>query len=123
MRRREPDQASLAAAFETNERARARSFLELLAESGRDLRQGVDPALLERDRDLEKRLSAAAERQMRVSSGAGSSDQPEAVSAEINDLTRERPRGGADPCQQLAAGRGPAITTGHPGRDPEGSSR
>ncbi|HEY2944385.1 MAG TPA: CHAT domain-containing tetratricopeptide repeat protein [Vicinamibacteria bacterium] len=89
MQRRQPDPAILAAAFETNERSRARSFLELLAESGRDLRQGVDPAVRERDRDLEKRLGAAAERQMRASAGPHSPEQLRAISAEIQELTRE----------------------------------
>ncbi len=53
------------AALETGERARARTLLELLGEAGVDLRQGVDPALLERRTSLERRLSARAERDLR----------------------------------------------------------
>jgi CHAT domain-containing protein/tetratricopeptide (TPR) repeat protein len=46
-----------AAAFEQSERARARSLLDLLKESSMDIRQGVDPALIERQRAIETRLS------------------------------------------------------------------
>ncbi|HWM90851.1 MAG TPA: CHAT domain-containing protein [Thermoanaerobaculia bacterium] len=52
-------------ALETGERARARTFLELLGEAGIDLRQGVEPALLERRTTLERRLSARSERLLR----------------------------------------------------------
>jgi CHAT domain-containing protein/Tfp pilus assembly protein PilF len=44
--------------FETSERSRARGLLELLAESQTDIRQGVDPALLEKHRALQQRLNA-----------------------------------------------------------------
>ena len=46
-------------ALACSERARARALLGLLAESHVDLRQGVDPGLLERYRALEVRLSEA----------------------------------------------------------------
>ncbi|HEV2855068.1 MAG TPA: CHAT domain-containing tetratricopeptide repeat protein [Thermoanaerobaculia bacterium] len=52
-------------ALETTERARARTLLELLAEGGVDVRQGVDPGLLERRTSLLRRLSAKAERALR----------------------------------------------------------
>lgn len=47
-----------AAAFEVNERARARTLLESLAESGSKIRKGVDPALLRRERALQAELNA-----------------------------------------------------------------
>ncbi|HEX3531632.1 MAG TPA: CHAT domain-containing tetratricopeptide repeat protein [Thermoanaerobaculia bacterium] len=40
------------------ERARARGLLDLLREAGTDVRQGIDPALLERRARLEERLTA-----------------------------------------------------------------
>jgi CHAT domain-containing protein/Tfp pilus assembly protein PilF len=51
------------AAFEASERARARSLLDRLAEAGVDLRQGVDPALLKRERDLKIAFQEWARRQ------------------------------------------------------------
>jgi CHAT domain-containing protein/tetratricopeptide (TPR) repeat protein len=53
------------AALEAGERSRARTLLELLGEAGADLRQGIDPALLERRASLERRLNARAERALR----------------------------------------------------------
>ena len=49
-----------AAALEASERARARSLLETLGEARANIRQGVDPALLERERHLPQQLSAKA---------------------------------------------------------------
>lgn len=46
------------AAFETSERARARSLLDGLGESRADIREGVEPTLLRRERELQKKLSA-----------------------------------------------------------------
>jgi CHAT domain-containing protein len=51
-----------AAALEASERARARSLLELLTEAGVDIRQGVDPRLTARERDLSRQLAAKAQR-------------------------------------------------------------
>jgi CHAT domain-containing protein/Tfp pilus assembly protein PilF len=87
MHRREQDRTLVAAALETNERSRARSFLELLAESGQRLGRCADPALAERDRELEKRLDAAAERQ--VHARPGGREDGEALSREIRNVTRE----------------------------------
>ncbi len=53
-----------AQALEVSERQRARSLLDLLAESGTDLREGVDAALLAQERELARRLSAKAQQAM-----------------------------------------------------------
>ena len=89
MHRRDGGPSLLAQALESSERSRARSFLELLSESGRETPPTADPALLERDRDLEKRLGSAAERQMRLLAGAVTPPQAEAISVEIGDIIRE----------------------------------
>jgi CHAT domain-containing protein len=89
MNRRQPDPALVTAALEANERSRARSLLELLTESGRDLRRDIDPALRMRDLDLEKRLDAAAERQVRVLAAARNREEAAAISNEIQNVTRE----------------------------------
>ncbi len=60
-----------AEAFETAERAHARSLLETLAETDVDLRYGVDPALLEKEARLERQLNVADQRlQQLLSRGA-----------------------------------------------------
>jgi CHAT domain-containing protein/tetratricopeptide (TPR) repeat protein len=57
---KEPSRGHDVAAFETSERARARSLLELLAEGRVDVRRDVDPALLAEERSLRRKLNAAA---------------------------------------------------------------
>lgn len=51
-----------ALALQASERARARSLLDLLAESSADLRQGIDAGLLIREREIRQQLNAKAER-------------------------------------------------------------
>jgi CHAT domain-containing protein len=48
-----------ALALQAAEKARARVLAELLAEAGADIRQGVEPALLEREKDLQQKINAA----------------------------------------------------------------
>lgn len=49
--------AELEAALYTSERARARNLLDILTEGHADIRQGVDPQLLERERAQSKQLT------------------------------------------------------------------
>ena len=83
-----PSEGFAAKAFAISEKARARSFLESLHESQTNIREGVDTALLARERSLEETLNAKAERQMQL---LASKDKVEAekVAKEINSLTIE----------------------------------
>ncbi|HZS03968.1 MAG TPA: CHAT domain-containing protein [Blastocatellia bacterium] len=74
-----------ALALEASERARARSLLELLAESRADIRRGVDAALLERERDLAQQLNAGAARL----AGRNTPEQLAALRKEIGELEDE----------------------------------
>jgi CHAT domain-containing protein/Tfp pilus assembly protein PilF len=51
-------------AFEASERSRARSLLELLQEANADIRQGVAPELLQRERSLQQQLDAIEKRRI-----------------------------------------------------------
>jgi CHAT domain-containing protein/Tfp pilus assembly protein PilF len=64
LHRLKPAEGFDAAAFEASERARARNLLELLTEAGVDIRQGVDPQLTSRERELSQQLAAKAQRVM-----------------------------------------------------------
>jgi len=75
----EPNRGLAALALETSERQRARSLLDLLTESHTDLRQGVDAALLERERTLAKQLSTKAQTQTK---------SPEAAAALKREISR-----------------------------------
>ncbi len=53
-----PSSARIAEALQVNERARARSLLDILNESGADVRVGADPALVEREHRLRDEVNA-----------------------------------------------------------------
>ncbi|MEP6944704.1 MAG: tetratricopeptide repeat protein [Acidobacteriota bacterium] len=75
-------------AVEVAERRRARSLLDLLAESKTDVRQGADPALVERENAIAKELSEKAQALVR-------SDKPgqaAGLKAEISQLETDLER-------------------------------
>jgi len=76
-------------ALRVSESARARSLLELLSEARANIRQGVDPILLEREHSLQQRLNAKAKRQRHLRSNIPLKEQTEAVAEEIEALERE----------------------------------
>jgi CHAT domain-containing protein/tetratricopeptide (TPR) repeat protein len=75
-----------ARALEVGERARARSLLESLTEAGADIRQGVDPALLERERSLRSLLNAKAEQQTRLLNNNHTEEQAAGVKKELDEI-------------------------------------
>jgi CHAT domain-containing protein len=87
--RQNPSAGYDAQALQSNERARARALLETLSETGIDLRQGADPQMLERERNLQQKLNQHAERQTRLSNGKAAKDEIAALQKEINALTDE----------------------------------
>jgi CHAT domain-containing protein/tetratricopeptide (TPR) repeat protein len=82
-----PKQGYDVQAFETSERARARGLLDLLSEAKSGLRQGVDPALLSRERVLTAQLHAKTERQIQLL--AKQDPRAAAVEQEIRLLTTQ----------------------------------
>jgi CHAT domain-containing protein len=75
-----------ASALQSVERARARSLLELLVEAGADIRQGIEPVLLERERSLQRSISAKSERQLQLLNGQHTAEQAAAIKKELDDL-------------------------------------
>ncbi len=84
--RQRPSEGHDAAALETNERAIARSLLESLSEARADIRSGVEAELLERERALERQLSARAEFQAQLLSGQHTEAQVAAVNKGIEAI-------------------------------------
>src|SRR5262249_39066944 len=80
----------VALALQAVERARARSLLELLTEARADIRQGIDPALLDRERELQNRLSAKAERLWLLGQSGSGGDQATAIKAELDTLVSQQ---------------------------------
>jgi CHAT domain-containing protein/Tfp pilus assembly protein PilF len=86
LHRRQPAAGFDVAALKTYEQARARSLIDILAESSADVRQGVDPRLLARERALHQRLNVEAERQTRLFSGKHKEESAVAVRRTIEEL-------------------------------------
>lgn len=72
------------AAFAAAERARARSLLEILAEARAEIRQGIDPLLLQQERLLQEQVNAKADRQAQLLGGQHTDDQAAAARKELD---------------------------------------
>ncbi len=79
-----------ARALEAVERARARSLLELLTEAHINIREGIEPALLERERALQQRLSAKAERLWLAGQSGRNPAQLAALQAEMDAIVLQQ---------------------------------
>src|SRR5215831_29225 len=66
---RRPSAGYDALAFEASERARGRNLLEVLGATRADIRQGVDPLLLERQRSLQRQINAKERLRMQLVGG------------------------------------------------------
>jgi CHAT domain-containing protein len=89
LHKQQPDQGYAAAALQVSEKGRARSLLELLREARAEIRQGIDPALIDREQSLRKAIADAADRQTRLLSGKPTAEQVTAATREIDGLTME----------------------------------
>jgi CHAT domain-containing protein len=89
LHKQHPDKGYDGRALEVSERARARSLLETLKEANADIRQGVDGALLERERGIQRRLNIKAEAQMQLSSQQHSEAQARKMVEEIQRLIED----------------------------------
>jgi len=66
LHRQQPSKGRDAEALLANESARARSLIEALNEAQANIREGVDPDLLARERSLQRQLNARADQQARL---------------------------------------------------------
>jgi CHAT domain-containing protein/Tfp pilus assembly protein PilF len=84
---REPSASHDAAALQVSERARGRLLLEALIEARADVRQGVDPELLEAERSAQMRLHDAAAALSRVLAREASAEQVAAARRALDEAT------------------------------------
>ncbi len=82
LHKKDPSQGYDALALHASERARARSLLELLSEANADIRKGVDPQLVERERSLQQKFDAVEKRRVELYSGNPSKEQVENIERE-----------------------------------------
>ena len=86
---KDPSQGRDAEALQASERGRARNLLDQLVESRVNIRQGVDPALLEKEHELSQLLNAKAEREIRLKVSKGKAEDLEKLRKEISNLEDE----------------------------------
>ena len=79
-----PAQGFDAEALTASERGRARSLVEKLSEAPVDIRQGIDPALIEKERDLKRVMSAKAQRELTLRARKGSTEEIATLQREIS---------------------------------------
>lgn len=86
---RRPGGRYAAAALLASERGRARSLIEIFAENGTDIRCGVEPTLLERERALQQTLREKAQQQMMLSGDAETQAEADEAARQLRELTAE----------------------------------
>ena len=84
-----PEAGHDAEALAANERARARSLLELLTEARVDIRKSASPELIQREQSLSQLLNAKAQRQIRLLGQKNVQEQLNEVNQEIRGLEDE----------------------------------
>ncbi len=89
LERQQPGQRFAAKGLLQSENARARSLMDLLSESRANIRQGADPALLERERELKGLIRSQARYQMELSINGGSPSENEEVTRQVDQLRAE----------------------------------
>lgn len=92
LHRLEPEAGHALAALVLTERARSRSLLDLLLESGADLHQGVDEELIRRERELRQTLHARLEQRVSWAEATDRERDLASVDREIEGILAELDR-------------------------------
>ncbi|MEH1868988.1 MAG: CHAT domain-containing protein [Nostoc sp.] len=66
MHKKDPSKGNDAKALLTSEASRARGLVELLAEANANIREGIKPELLERERNIQHKLNALEQQQLKL---------------------------------------------------------
>ena len=89
LHKEDPSEKWVRTAFNASETGRARSLLELLTEASTEIRHGVDPKLLERERNLGEAIADKAASQLRLLSGKHTEEEADTVAKELAALTSD----------------------------------
>jgi CHAT domain-containing protein len=83
----QPEKGFDALALQMSDKARSRSLLDLLTLARIDIKQGVAPELLERERQASERLIEKANQQTRLLLGKHTKEEAEKIKIEVSNLT------------------------------------
>ncbi len=89
LHRQDPSAGHAASALEASERARARGLLEMLTEAQVDIRRGVNPSLIDKEKQLSQLINAKAGRLILLPAGAAGQARADAFNKELADLETE----------------------------------
>jgi CHAT domain-containing protein len=78
-----------AEALSASERARARVLLEVLGESQADIREGVDPALLDQERQLQTQLNAKETARIQMLAAKHTPEMTKKIDSEVRGLATQ----------------------------------
>jgi len=81
-----PNQGYDALALHVSERSKARSLLELLTEANANIRTGVDPKLLEQERNLQQQLNALEQNRVKLLQGQYTNKQLDNLKQQIENI-------------------------------------
>jgi CHAT domain-containing protein len=84
-----PNEGFNARALQISEKSRARSLLELLREAHAEIRQGVEPSVIEREQSLRRLIAEKAEEQTRLLSGNYTEEKARDLAQQLETLTTE----------------------------------
>ncbi len=87
--KKEPKAGHDAEALEVSDRARARSLLEILTEANADIRKGIEPQLLTKQRELQTKLNIAETQRVNVLSAKPTLEQAAAVDKQVSELLKQ----------------------------------
>ncbi len=85
----QPEKGFNALALQTSEKARSRGLLDLLTLSGVDIKQGIDPALLAREKSVRAELARKANQQSRLLIAKHTDGEASKMALEVSNLTTE----------------------------------
>jgi len=83
------DHSFVVKAFEASERGRARSLLESLAEGRENIREGVDAAFLQRERDLQRRMSELTAQRVQLAEDETSAKKVAELEKQLDEVATE----------------------------------
>lgn len=89
MHRQDPKAGHHCTALETSERTRARNLLELLNESNANIREGVEPTLLEQEQQVQQKILTLEQQRTQFLSDSKTEATGQALTKQIDELLNE----------------------------------